>query len=267
MIDIVFAAKGRPEFTRESLKALAANTDWPLVRKLVFYTDGSKEFDVLSDVDVPVEVYHPMVLCTSPVGGPVNIMIHYLERDPSQVWAKIDNDVIVPPGWLARAGHVMDMCPELSFLGLEPPLSRTPAPWSGGKRIPTPEFGPEHHGRLSVEALHRAGILRDPVEPIYAKCDAIGGVGLMRTEAFAGHDMKQHSTYGGFTDWQLRRKDLVKGWIVPPINLFLLDRLPFEPWASLSKQYIAAGVQRSWTNYDETSSKLWEWWLNARDHS
>ena len=84
-----------------------------------------------------------------------------------------------------------------------------------------------------------------------------------RDTAMTTHDvMVQHSTYGGFTDWQLAHPELVKGWIVPPLKLFLLDRLPIEPWASLSKKYEAAGEQRFWTRYPlDAASQLWDWWL------
>ncbi len=86
---------------------------------------------------------------------------------------------------------------------------------------------------------------------------------LDRTTTMTTHDvMRQHSTYGGFTDWQQRHPELVNGWIVPPLKLFLLDRLPIEPWASLSKKYESTGQQRFWTRYPmEAAPALWEWWL------
>lgn len=97
--------------------------------------------------------------------------------------------------------------------------------------------------------------------PAYAQCDAIGGVGLMRRSAFGKQRMKPHSTYGGFTDWQIAHPEVTKGWIVPPLKLFLLDRLPLEPWASLSKRYIEEGLQRPWTNYEpKDADALWSWW-------
>jgi hypothetical protein len=130
--------------------------------------------------------------------------------------------VIVPPGWLAAAAEVMDLHPELDLLGLEPPLSRTPAPWANGKRPAAPEL---ERGKHIIAGWNG-----------YARCDAVGGVGLFRRRAFADRvRMVPHSTYGGFTDWQLSSPDLVKGWIVPPLMLFLLDRLPIEPWATLSR--------------------------------
>lgn len=243
MIDILYLAKGRPEFTAESLKALAENTDWTLVRHLIIATDGETMREgMVARAPIPPTVLH---YDHAPTGGPVNAMLRYLARTPAQVFCKLDNDVIVPPGWLEPCVRVMVRNPELSFLGIEPPASRTRAPWS--KSAPAaPELSPLREGNTSG----------------YAVCDAIGGIGLMRSGAFSNRvRMRQHSTYGGFTDWQLYNVGLVKGWIVPPLKLFLLDRLPFDPWLSLSKRYIAEGSQRPWTNYAEASgSELWDWW-------
>lgn len=251
MIDILYLAHNRLEFTRESLKQLERNTDWNQVGNLHLFadtggiTDGTDGLlDEFRPADVNVHRWR------GPFGGPVNIMGAYLARfgDVDHVFAKIDNDVIVPPNWLRDGIQVMEWNPDLSFLGIEPPASRTRAPWTS-KRIPAPEN--------FIGNFEEAG---------YAPCQSIGGVGFMRAEAFRGRSpMKQHSTYGGFTDWQHHHVDLVKGWIAPPMRLFLLDRLPFEPWASLSKVYIRAGWQRPWTNYEmDSADQLWSWWLEDK---
>ena len=39
-----------------------------------------------------------------------------------------------------------------------------------------------------------------------------------------------------------------------PLKVFLLDRLPGEPWASLSRKYIAKGWQRAWSGYDPATT-------------
>ena len=244
--DIVFLAHGRPEFTEACADALLRNTNWSLVSRIVVYTDGDRPTSNPGGVYLWASLYQRAhwSLEARKLGGPVNIMNHYLSHNPAPVWAKIDNDVIVPPGWLDAGLNVMGRCPELSFLGIEPPASRTRSPW-GGKLLPDPEF----HAMACKSSD-------------YAGCDAIGGVGFMRTSAWNGRPpMVQHSTYGGFTDWQIRQKELVKGWIIPPLKLFVLDRLPIEPWASLSAKYEAVGEQRFWTRYDMGSrDDLWGWW-------
>lgn len=246
MIDILYLAKGRPEFTAESLKSLLANTEWNDAR-LVVYTDGDQFGDLL-----PVSIHRASVVHvnTSKYGGPVAIMSHFLSWPGTEIFAKIDNDVILPPGWLDQCLQVMEANPELDLLGIEPPASRTHAPWNVGLKVEAPE------NRI---AGNNAG---------YARCDAIGGIGLMRRRAFAGRcPMQPHGPngVGGFTDWQFRHADVCKGWIVPPLKLFLLDRLPMEPWASLSRKYIAEGIQRPWTNYAlESAPQLWDWWVKQQ---
>jgi SAM-dependent methyltransferase len=45
--------------------------------------------------------------------------------------------------------------------------------------------------------------------------------------------------------------------------VFLLDRMPAEPWAGLSRSYIERGWQRSWPSYNPAST-LWRWrWPDA----
>lgn len=258
MIDILFLSRNRREFTRASLSALLANTNWNLVRELYVYddfsTDGTTElfadvgrpFDGGSDCRRRIEGRVPISrIC--PVerwGSPVAIMNVFMSRENTcPIFCKLDSDVICPPGWLDAALPVMESHPELDLLGIEPPVSRTASPWPTRGCVPTPELDGCYEG--------------------FAPCDAIGGVGLMRRSAFAGGDLKPNGMYGGFTAWQLAHPEVRKGWIVPPLKVFLLDRLPIPPWSSLSRQYIAAGEQRPWTNYDPKDSALWEWWLKT----
>ena len=233
MIDLIYLAKGRSEFTRASLDALMANTNWKLAR-LIVYTDGDP-WSFLSRSEVRM----------APYGGPVAIMNAYLAGPGTPIFAKIDNDVIVPPGWLDRCLGVMEKYGHncgLDLLGIEPWESRTPAPWTNGKR--EPDFWER--------------------DLPFVSCNSIGGIGLMRRSAFATADqMKPRAIYGGFTDWQLQHSEVQKAWIYPSLDLFLLDRLPVEPWATLSKEYIRTGRQRPWTNYDPADSALWDWWAKG----
>jgi hypothetical protein len=228
VIDILYLAKGRSEFTEASAGALLSNTDWGSVKSVHVYFDGGSrnEPGARFVLKSPSETY----FFYEPFGGPVAVMNDFLRNGGSPIFAKIDNDVIVPPGWLERCLDVMEAHPELGLLGIEPPSSTV---------------------RLDLSRRHGT----------YAEADSIGGVGLMRRSAFAGRDpMRPHSTYGGFTDWQLAHPEVKKGWICPPLNVFLLDRLPMEPWAGLSRKYIAGGEQRPWANYGPEDSALWDWW-------
>jgi glycosyltransferase involved in cell wall biosynthesis len=237
--DVLFLSRNRLEFTRESFAALVANTDWSLVDTLWVYDDGSTDGtrDWLRSQRMPVPCAN---IIDSMLGAPAAIMNDYLKRSAASLFAKVDNDVIMPPGWLNRSMDVMVKCANLDLLGVEPPESRTPH-FAGGIRSMCPE----------LTALPGA---------YYARCDSIGGIGLMRRSAFLKYpDMVPHSTHGGFTDWQLKHGDVIKGWIVPSLKVFLLDRLPGEPWTSLSKRYIAKGWQRAWSGYDP-ANPFWNWY-------
>lgn len=273
--DILFLVHNRLDFLTASWSALLTNTDWSRVGSLFVMIDRG--------IGVPPEGHDTrrcemwimdriFALDSDPLpcaveqwigcfGGPVDAMLKFFEPliyPHSPVFCKIDSDVIVPPGWLQQGLQVMEGSPELSFLGIEPPESRTPAPWAP-MRMGVTAF-PECVPRALRYCTNSEG---------YAICDAIGGIGFMRRAAFSGRKpMVQHSTYGGFTDWQLApaQRDLVKGWIVPSLKVFLLDRMPLAPWAELSKLYIAAGMQRPWTNYADTTEnaeRLWGWYLDS----
>lgn len=250
MIDILYLAKGRPEFTTASLRTLLRNTDWRTAR-LNIYTDGDPDTYVRSIVSTrrwPLDCAN--CINTKPLGGPVEIMLDFLKVVRSNVFAKIDGDCIVPPEWLERGLDIMQGFPELDLLGLEPNISRTPNPQRAG-------ISPPLSASPESKYINRFGYGSS-----YAPCDSIGGIGLMRKKVFDIYpDMKSHSIYGGFSDWQLRHPAVIKGWIIPPIKLFLLDRLNFSPWKELSAKYIASGQQRAWTMYPPTSSSLWQWWL------
>lgn len=279
-VDIVFLAANRPEFTAWSLEALARGTAWQMVRKLIIYTDGSPLRDgFIARPPIPYEVIE---YNRDRLGGPVAIMNHYLANSPAPLWAKIDNDVVVPPGWLNTCATVMERCPQLDLLGIEPPLSRTKAPWA-----PRAEDKPPEH----TEHLTFGGWPVLYENPTFARTPSIGGIGLFRTRAWQGRSaMRPFATYGGFTDWQIREgntvgrvtkvqrtergiyadidvlKQMVIGWVVPPLKLFLLDRLPMEPFAGLSRQYIATRQQRPWTMYtEEVARELAGWWLEEKD--
>lgn len=257
-VDLVFLAGNRPGFTALSLQALFDNTNWGLVDRLIVYTDGFQPFDYMADarIRLPWASWAIWTCRSSRLGGPIAIMNDYL-LSPAPLWAKIDNDVIVPPGWLDACLETMQAYPHLDLLGIEPPLSRTKAPWPGAKSETPPE---SMSSRLlcSFTRGRQVG---------FAQCESIGGIGLFRSSSWLGRlRMIPHSIYGGFTDWQMRSAaSVTKGWIFPPLNLFLLDRMPMEPYASMNRKYLAEGQQRPWTLYsDAVAQELAGWWL--KDH-
>jgi hypothetical protein len=87
----------------------------------------------------------------------------------------------------------------------------------------------------------------------------IGGIGVFRTSAWDNRQAMEPDGLYGFTAWQDQNK-LRTAWISPPLDVFLLDRLPREPWMSYGKKYIENKWQRPWGMYDETYAHLWQWW-------
>lgn len=222
-MDILFLAHNRRLFTELALYNLLANTDWSQVETLYLYDDRSSDGarEVLAGFEAPC----PIVRRFGAWGGPVDVMNHYLQGSTAEVFAKIDSDTMVPPGWDEECSRVMAKHPELDLLGIE-------------------VFRPVKPGQA---------------ERSYDRAEFIGGIGLMRKRCF--QTLPTADGRFGFTAWQ-QANPVVPGWLNPAIPVFLLDHLPMEPYASLSFEYERNGWQRrQWGKYDpEKQGHLWEWW-------
>lgn len=248
-VDLIFPCKNRPEFSRASLAALIANTDFDLVKTLYFMTDGGTEEGIEARDQIWMRSTN---LDKRRYGGPVAITNRVIEHGRAPFIAKIDNDVIVPPGWLNQCVRTLELNPYLGILGLEPPESRTANPQTG---------------RVDQPPEYTSGSLAGVPPAHFAVTDCVGGVFVARRSAFEGRALPVPNGFngvGGFTGWQQQNTDVVKGWIVPPLKLFLLDRLPMDPWRSLSDRYESEGDQRPWTKYDAGNVALWSWWDGGR---
>jgi len=224
-VDLLFLAHNRLEFTRESLAALAAGTDWDRVALHLYddlSTDGAG--DVLKDAAKSMGGELTRRKFGSPVAAMNDLLLRHTTRE---FVAKVDNDTVVPPGWLDECLGVMDRHPELDLLGIE---AFTP-----------PGDGPR---------TYRPG-------------PHIGGIGLFRRRAFRTRP-NVDGRFFGFTAWQ--QKNARCGWIAPALPVFLLDRMPTEPWRSLTERYIGKGWQRRWNpsvrpDYDaQRDAWMWKWW-------
>src|SRR5689334_18595513 len=179
-IDLLFLAKNRLEYTRQALHALLANTNWGLVRTVGIYdydsTDGTLE--LIAETHFPVNSWR---VFNHGYGSPAAVMNSYVRHHlPADVFAKIDNDTIVPPGWLDQCAAVMEAHPELDLLGIEPPESRVPH-FAGGKRNPQPELTGRIIYRGDSGRIEKSFSGNPFGHWGYAPCDSIGGIGLMRT--------------------------------------------------------------------------------------
>jgi hypothetical protein len=248
-VDILFLAHNRREYTEEALRQLERNTNWDLVDQFVFYNDDS-DIEQMNGLSIrPVGV--PVFIQDCPESlGPIGIMNDYIKKSRITPWfAKIDNDTIVPPGWL-------DACVEIAatdntdLIGIET------------RYCQYPPMKPDWYPVIK-----------------YRTTDHVGGIGLFRRAMFeqcpltvltaqeqaAYRANGRDPRYYGFTEWQWAHPDVRKCWIDPPLPVFLLDHLPFAPWKSLGEEYVSKGWQReSWGYYHPVKDRgLWEWWLNA----
>lgn len=232
-LEILFTAWNRRAFTAATFDLLVANTDWALADALVVYDDGSEDgtaemlYERISTLDSDLVIEFRQ----TNLGGPPAVMNHYLRTCKADAFVKVDNDIAVPPGWLATLADVAERHPMFDLIGME----------AGRMGYPGQDLD------------HPVGAYR--VED----CSHIGGVGFMRRAAFKGLPMPQDGRFG-FTQYQ-RRVGMTRGWIFPDLLVPQLDRVPTEPWASLSAAYIERGWQRSWPSMDPHWSLPYFDWL------
>lgn len=249
-ISILFPAFNRLEYTRQSWAALIENTDWSLVKDLLIWDDGSEDGTaewLLSQAWPECDVaYHCQHL-----GSPMAVTLAWIKASSGAVLAKLDNDTVVPPGWLTRALAVIQRNPTLDMLGIEAMYSTRPG---------QDGFPAAYRTRVLVErGAHKIYPWAD--EKGYNPYPIVSGIGLYRRRAFA-KSLPYDEGYAGFERWMADRH-LVCGWIKPSLPVFLLDRLPMEPWCGLSELYIERGWQRDLSvklRYPKELSFLWDWW-------
>lgn len=234
MIDILYLAFNRIEFTRATLEAMRENTDWSQVRRIVLCDDGSTDGTarLISNTSFPCITERIFTAARSPV----SIMNKFIiEMKPAEIFAKIDNDTMLPPGWLE--GSLSAFNSGIDLLGIE------------------------------ARDIHSDGAVSSSCSPrTYTRSDFIGGIGLMRTSCFKARPLPTPNGRFGFTKWQEEHPEVKKGWLYPSLPVFLLDHLPMEPWETLSREYLAKGWQRQpWGNYPNSASFLWKWFTTQRE--
>lgn len=225
-VDLMFLACNRLEFTRETFGALLANTDWTLVNELHVYDDGSvdgtRQWLAERLRDVPCRAR----LVETTWGSPVLAMRQFIESAGAPMLAKVDNDAMMPPGWLQDSLQVFARHPQLDLLGIE----------------------------AMYPADSQPGVPRS-----FAPAAFISGLGLYRRRVFHESRPLAFGKWFGLEEWQeTQGPGLVRGWVTPALPVFLLDRCPFEPWATLTERYIGQGWMRRWPKYDALCT-LWAW--------
>jgi glycosyltransferase involved in cell wall biosynthesis len=257
-VDILFCARNRREYTEEALRQLERNTNWDLVTALVFWDDGSMDGagEIQKPDGIPSNKFIGVNSSSNPCGSPVSVMNAFiaLTRNPAPWFAKIDNDTIVPPGWLDACVSIAETG-NVDLIGIEARYCKHP-PMTPGDYPVVQYRTTDHIGGIGL--FRRAVFDRYPLTLSYSSDAA-------KFYAQTGQDPQ----YFGFTEWQMSHPDVRKVWIDPPLPVFLLDHLPFDPWRSLGYQYVQKGWQRnSWGEYGIVKDKgLWEWWLSSRTPS
>lgn len=225
-VSLMYLACNRLEFTQETFTTLLSTTDWKLVDELHVYDDGScdgtREWLERRVAEAPCRAR----FVRSAYGSPVDAMSHFIEHAGSPMLAKVDNDAMMPPGWLGQSLSVFERHPELDLLGIEAMY-----PFDGN-----------------------AG-----VERRYVPAEFISGLGLYRARVFRGSRPSSFMKWFGLEEWQQSfGQELIRGWISPALEVFLLDRCPFEPWTSLTESYIGRDWMRRWPKYD-LKCPIWQW--------
>lgn len=242
-LDVLYVTWNRLGYTRFSFRTLVENTNWAPVSKLVIHDDGSwdgtREFldQARRQVPVPVEFRHGEHLGSAPA-----VMDSYVATSDADWFAKIDNDIIVPSGWLDAMLSVVEANPEIDCLGME-----------AGRGFPvTPEWDGTYGWH---DGTH------------------MGGVGLIRVTALAGKPCLVRPGVDGQSGWSLFQHEYGKvkgngqltiGWISPDLAVVQLDRVPFDPWASLSEQYAEEAWSRPWGKYHKRADYWDSWPAEAR---
>jgi glycosyltransferase involved in cell wall biosynthesis len=224
-VPLLFPTLNRLEFTRIALENLIENTPPDLVSEILIIDakseDGTAEY--LKSMLGRLEPFKPRIV-ENPTRHIVSTMKLAASMVTSEWIAKIDSDVMVPQGWLETSIAAVKRYPEIWVLGIGPMHDLAPVPKEGMR---------------------------------YARSRYVGGVGLFRKAAWEGIKALR-APYSGWMEHQIA-SSWVKGWAYPHVKVFLLNRLPFEPFLGLSLKYQSNGWQRPWGLYAEKYQDLWTW--------
>lgn len=219
---------------------LLETTDWSLVDRLIVHDDGSDDgtaqfLNAAIAESAPLLVEHDVGVVPEfqyRYGSAPAVMSAHVSRSEADWIAKVDCDIVLCRGWLEAMTGVVERNPEVDCLGME-----------AGRGLPvTPEWD---------------GIYR------FEPGTHMGGVGLIRVAALA-----RLPTFAGLEGWTHLQHEYGRvrgngqlniGWINPDLPVVQLDRVPFEPWASLAAEYVEAGWGRPWGKYHERAD-YWDWW-------
>jgi len=230
-IDVLFLARNRLEFTREALETLKEGTEWPLVETLYLYddqsSDGTREYLESMVHAMPVKT----IFCSGIFNGPMPVLLDCVAKGTGELICKVDNDTLMPPGWLRAGLSVIVEHNDLDLLGI---------------------------GYRDQLLSKYVGV---PLS--YEEARFVGGIGIFRRRvlcALPNLPCRDQSWHG------INQADMKVGWLYPNALVVLLDRIPFQPWVGHSERYEKLGWQRNWGRYAANGNRpLWGWWLGQRE--
>lgn len=230
LVDVLYCAWNRRDFTVASFEQLLANTDWTEVGTLFVHDDGSTDGTrkhlrlATMGLDLPC----PVVFHDKRLGSPVAVMNWYLDQPSEQAaFVKIDSDIIVAPGWLGDVLLTAHLNPGVDAIGI--------VAWEGPPKQPP----------------QRREVLRN---------SHIGGVGYIHKRMFSQCRPVPRGRHG-WTEHQTNHP-FQTGFLKPDGVAFELDRLPVEPWVTHSTRYVAKGWAREWPKYAAESHAYWDWFTS-----
>ena len=116
-VSLVMFTYNRIEYTREALHTLMKNTRYPFDLYIVdnYSTDGTREFLEAVRLEYPDRMKDIRYNSTNEgLPGPTN---DFWSRVNSELIGKVDNDTLVPPGWLERLVEAHQKIPKLAVVG------------------------------------------------------------------------------------------------------------------------------------------------------
>jgi GT2 family glycosyltransferase len=111
---LIFHAYKRLEFTKKSLEYLAKNTKYPY-KVLLINNDNTDETQQVLE-SYPKDKVLEILRMEKNVGIvlPTNLL---WRKYPAKFFGKVDNDMLVPPGWLSKLIERLNECPQLGIIG------------------------------------------------------------------------------------------------------------------------------------------------------
>lgn len=230
-VGILFLARNRRTFTETSLSALIEYTNPDLVDRILLLDGGSEDgtrqmlFDFAKRGHPDFDIRFR--------GGTIKVVVesykHILATSKAPYIVKIDNDLVVCPNWLDISLGIVESNPKIGFLGFIP------------------------HDPIGL----------GPYQPSIV--GHIGGVAIYPRHIFRGTVLSGSNTYYGMQPFIKKTciaKNVKAAWIKPGLPMFVLDRLPIEPWKGISKGYTKMSYQRPWKSYKPEDRSLWDWYFD-----